>query len=228
MNTTSKGRILITARAIWEHGRHAEQLLRDNGFEVVRTSTPGPLSEAILLPQLAGYDAVIASSDAYTPALLAACPRLKMISRWGVGVDSVDLDIAAQLGIIVTNCPGSMTDPVADYTFALMLSLSRRIVEGDMLVRAGKWGELAGVLVCGKTLGLVGFGQIGQGVARRSIGFGMRVLAYDPPLQQAVNKNLASELSFVEFVDLDTLLAHSDFVSAHAPNLPETKKMFNA
>lgn len=92
MNDSQKGRILITARAIWEHGQHAEQLLRDNGFEVVRTSTPGPLSETLLLPQLAGFDAVIASSDSYTPTLLGTLPQLKMVSRWGVGVDSVDLE----------------------------------------------------------------------------------------------------------------------------------------
>ena len=223
-----KGRILITARAFWEHGAQAEAVLRENGFEVTRTPNPGPLPEATLLPLLPGYDAVIASSDGYTAALFAACPQLKIVSRWGVGIDSVDLNAATQNGVVITNCPGSMTEPVADYTFALLLGISRKIVEGDALVRAGKWGELTGVLVCGKTLGLVGLGQIGQGVARRAAGFGMRILAYDPPMQQAGKDALPPGLPAVEFVSLDELLAQSDFVSIHAPNLPETKQMFNA
>ena len=223
-----EGRILITARAFWEHGEQAEATLRENGFDVTRTPTPGPLSEATLLPLLLGYDAVIASSDGYTAALFAACPQLKTVARWGVGIDSVDLNAATQNGVVITNCPGSMTEPVADYTFALLLGISRKIVEGDALVRAGKWGELTGVLVCGKTLGLVGLGQIGQGVARRAAGFGMRILAHDPPMQQAGKDALPSGLPAVEFVSLDELLAQSDFVSIHAPNLPETKQMFNA
>jgi phosphoglycerate dehydrogenase-like enzyme len=223
-----KGRILITARAFWEHGAQAEAVLRENGFEVVRTPNPGPLPEMTLLPLLPSYDAVIASSDAYTAALFAASPQLKIVSRWGVGIDSVDLNGATQNGVVIINCPGSMTEPVADYTFALLLGISRRIVEGDALVRAGKWGELTGVLVCGKTLGLVGFGQIGQGVARRAAGFGMRILAYDPPLQQAGKDAVPSGLPAVEFVTLEELLAQSDFVSLHAPNLPETRQMFNA
>lgn len=225
---TAQTRVLITARAIWEHGKNAEDLLRSHGFEVVRTPIPGPLSEANLLPHIDGFDAVIASSDAYNATVLNAAPRLKVVSRWGVGIDSVDLNTATDLGIVVTNCPGSMTDPVADYTFALMLSISRRIVDGDNLMRSGQWGELGGVLVCGKTLGLVGMGQIGQGVAKRAIGFGMRILAFDPPLAAKGPNALPSDLPPVEFVDLPELLAQSDFVSLHAPNLPETRKMFNA
>ncbi len=226
--TSQNQRVLITARAIWEHGKNAEDLLRSEGFEVVRTPIPGPLAEATLLPLLDGFDAVIASSDAYNASVLTSVPRLKVISRWGVGIDSVDLAAATREGILITNCPGSMTDPVADYTFALMLSISRRIVEGDALMRSGQWGELGGVLVCGKTLGLVGLGQIGQGVAKRAVGFGMRLLAYDPPAAAAGVSKLSPELAHVEFVELNELLAQSDFVSLHAPNLPETRRMFNA
>ena len=91
------------------------------------------------------------------------CPELQVVSRCGVGIDSVDLKAATEAGVIVTNTPGAMTDAVADYTFALMLSLCRRIVEGDNMMRSGGWGEYPGVLVFGKTLGLVGLGQIGAG-----------------------------------------------------------------
>jgi phosphoglycerate dehydrogenase-like enzyme len=129
---------------------------------------------------------------------------------------------ATEAGVVATNTPGAMTDAVADYTFALMLGIARRIPEGDALIRSGGWGEYPGVLVAGKTLGLVGAGQIGQGVLRRAQGFGMRILAYDPPLQAR------GGLDGATFTDLDTLLAESDFVSVHAPSMPETRNMFNA
>ncbi len=220
-------RVLITARAFWDHGAAAEAELKANGMEVTRTPQPGPLPEATLLPLLEGFDAVIASSDAYTAQVFASNPQLQIVSRWGVGIDSIDLKAAADAGVLITNCPGSMTDPVADYTFALLLSLARKIPEGDALVRNGGWGELTGVLVCGKTLGLIGLGQIGQGVARRATGFAMRVLAYDPPLE--ANKSaLPPELANVEFVTLEELFAQSDFVSLHAPNVPETRGLINA
>ena len=220
-------RVLITARAFWDHGTYAEATLKDNGIEVVYTPTPGPLPEATLLPLLEGFDAVIASSDGYTAQVFASNPKLQIVSRWGVGIDSIDLKAATDAGALITNCPGSMTDPVADYTFALLLSLARKIPEGDAMIRKGGWGELTGVLVCGKTLGLVGLGQIGQGVARRAGGFGMRILAYDPPLQ--ANKSaLPPELANVEFVTLEELFAQSDFVSLHAPNVPETRNLVNA
>ena len=134
------GRVLITARAFWEHGQQAEALLRENGFEVVRAPKPGPLPEAVLTPLLPGFDAVIASSDAYNAAVFAASPQLKAVSRWGVGVDSVDMKAATEAGVVITNCPGSMTESVADFTFALMLSLARKVVEGDAMLRSGGWG----------------------------------------------------------------------------------------
>jgi D-3-phosphoglycerate dehydrogenase len=168
-------------------------------------------------------DAVIASSDPYTPRLFTECPRLKIVARCGVGYDRIDLEAATQAGVIVTTTPGAMTDAVADYTMGLLLAMVRRIPEGDALMHTGGWGEYPGIQLPGKTLGLVGFGAIGQGVARRARGFDMRILAYDPPLA-----NSGKAFDGVEFVDLDRLLAESDFVSVHAPAMPETKGMFNA
>jgi phosphoglycerate dehydrogenase-like enzyme len=118
-----------------------------------------------------------------------------------------------------------MTEAVADYTFGLLLALARHIVAGDALMRSGGWGEFPGPLVYGKTIGLVGAGMIGQAVARRAAGFRMKVLAFDPPLQAAPS---SADFPAMEFVSLEELLASSDFVCIHAPNLPETKGMFNA
>jgi glyoxylate reductase len=221
-------KVLVTARAVWVSGQAAMGALTEAGFEVARSPQAGPLPEAMLIEQLSGCDAVVGSSDPYNANVFRACPRLKVVSRCGVGIDSVDLPGATAAGVVVTNTPGAMTDAVADYTFALLLGITRRIVEGDNLMRSGGWGEYPGVLVCGKTLGLVGLGQIGQGVARRAAGFGMRILACDPPLAAQGRQALPPDFPAVEFTDLDTLLAQSDFVSLHAPSLPETRGLFDA
>jgi phosphoglycerate dehydrogenase-like enzyme len=222
-------RVLVTARAFWHGGEAAEERLRAAGFEVDRAPRCGPCTAAELAPLLQDRDAVIASADAYTAALFAACPRLKAVARWGIGIDSVDLEAATAAGVVVTNTPGTVTEAVADYAFAMLLGIARRIAEGDAVMRAGGWGELPGSLVWGKTLGLVGYGQIGQAVARRAAGFAMRVLAYDPyqatlapDAPQAIGRPAA------EFVALDELMALSDYVSVHAAATPETRGMFDA
>ncbi len=218
-------RVLVTARAFWVSGTEAMSRLNAAGWTIRQATQAGPLPENDLIEQLQECEGVIGSSDPYTARVFAECPLLQIVSRCGVGIDSVDLRAATEAGVIVTNTPGAMTDAVADYTFALMLSLCRRIVEGDTLMRAGGWGEYPGVLVFGKTLGLVGMGQIGQGVLRRARGFDMKILTFDPVLAASAD---AADFPDVRFVDLETLLRESDFVSVHAPNLPETKGMFGA
>ena len=220
-------RVLVTARAFWANGQSAAASLAKAGFAVVHSPKAGPYSADKLAPLLADFDAIIGSSDEYSAALFRACPRLKVVSRCGVGIDSVDLAAATASGVIVTNTPGTMTEAVADYAFALMLALARRIVESDALMRSGGWGEFPGVLVRGKTVGLVGCGQIGQSVARRAAGFAMRILAYDPQLAARGPDALPPDMPAIEFVELDDLLAKSDFVSVHAPALPETRHLFN-
>jgi len=217
--------VLVTARAFWDSGQEAERSLNAAGFSVVRSPEAGPCASGPLSLWARDCDAVIGATDQFDAALFRACPRLKVVSRCGVGIDSVDLAAATAAGVIVTNTPGAMTEAVADYAFALLLAVARRVVESDALMRAGGWGEFPGVLVCGKTLGLVGFGQIGQAVARRAAGFAMRVLAYDPYFRPAT---ASPGLPPVSFVTLEELLAQSDFVSLHAPSLPETKGLFDA
>lgn len=218
-------KVLVTARAFWSGGLAANDLLVTAGCEVVRAPKLGPLTEAELIPQLFDCDAVIGSSDDYNQRVFEACPRLKVVSRWGVGIDSVDLSAASSAGIAVTNTPGAMTEAVADYTFGILLNAARRISEGNALMRSGGWGDFTGTLVHGKTLGLVGAGRIGQAVAKRAGGFEMRVLAFDPPLQASIG---SAGLPNLEFVSLEYLLASSDFVCVHAPSLPETYRMFDA
>lgn len=218
-------RTLVTARAFWVSGQEAHAALERAEIDVVKSPEAGPLPENRLIELLRDCEAVIGSSDPYTTRVFDSCPRLKIVSRCGVGIDSVDLAAASDAGVIVANTPGAMTDAVGDYTFALILGIARRVAEGDALMRAGGWGEYPGVLVCGKTLGIVGLGQIGQAVAKRAAGFGMRILAFDPPQAE---KGVPAGLPPVEFVPLERLLADSDFVSVHAPAVPETRGLFNA
>lgn len=192
------------------------------GLNVV---APGKLSAADLLAQVAQANAlVIRSGVTITDEVMAAAPQLKAIARAGVGVDNVDLDAATQRGIIVMNTPGGNTISTAEHTFGLMLALARHIPQGDASLKAGKWDRktFVGVELRGKTLGLVGFGRIGQAVAKRALAFEMRVLAYDPLVPAVVAQQMGAIPT-----DLDTLYAESDFISLHAPLIDDTRTMIN-
>jgi phosphoglycerate dehydrogenase-like enzyme len=221
-------KVLIAAKALWTSGRQAEEELRSAGCELVRVEDAGKPSEARLIELLQGCRASFAAMEPYTARVFAACPDLALVSRCGIGIDAVDLPAATEAGVLVTNTPGAMTDAVADLTFAFLLAAARRIVEMHEAVRSGGWGEFPGVLVFGKTLGLVGFGRIGQAVARRAAGFDMKLLAYDPAASRPDAPRYEPNLPPVEFVTLEELLQRADFVSLHAPSLPETQGLFNA
>jgi lactate dehydrogenase-like 2-hydroxyacid dehydrogenase len=162
---------------------------------------------------------LLAGLDLCSAAILnsAAAANLKIISRWGVGYDSIDVAAATRNGIVVCNTPRLLDEAVADYTFALLLGLARRVPEANQTVRAGQWTQLWGTDIGGKILGLIGCGRIGLAVARRARGFSLRLLAYDP------TPNPEAQKFGVSFVPLDTLLAESDFVSLHAALTPQSR-----
>jgi glyoxylate reductase len=151
-------------------------------------------------------------------------PQLKVISSMSVGVDHIDVAAATARGIPVGNTPGVLTDATADQTFALLLAAARRITEGERFLRAGKWVTwqprlLLGADLAGATLGIVGFGRIGQAVAKRAQGFDLHVIYHDPTAETAYG---------AQPVDLDTLLRESDFVSIHVPLTDKTRHLVNA
>jgi len=161
-------------------------------------------------------------TDAIDAPLLAACPRLRVISSCSVGVDHIDLVAAHARGIPVGHTPGVLVETTADFAFALLLAAARRVTEADRFVREGRWSfehrwdpeALLGRDVHGATLGVIGLGAIGRAVARRAAGFGMRVLGWSRTLRS---------LPGVEGCALDALLARSDFVSLHLALTPETR-----
>jgi phosphoglycerate dehydrogenase-like enzyme len=199
-------------------GQQAQMLLRSAGCELIFPPKFGPLKGPDMTRSLEGMDAVLASLDEYSAPVLSgpSAASLKIIARWGVGYDSVDIAAAARNGIVVTYTPGILDDAVADYTFALLLSLARRVHEANAAMERGEWKHFWGDDVGGKTLGIIGLGRIGKAVARRAAGFNMRVLAHTahPSADNAI-----------EYVPLDELLKESDFVSLHAALTPANRGM---
>lgn len=163
-------------------------------------------------------------TDRIDEPVFAAAPRLKVVANVAVGYDNIDVAAAERHGVVVTNTPGVLTDATADFTFALLLATVRRIVEADRYVRAGafrEWRmmEFLGSDLAGRTLGIAGFGRIGQAVARRAAGFGMRVrYASRSRVALAIEDELGAE-----YVDKDGLLATSDVLSLHLPLTPATR-----
>lgn len=208
--------ILLTARVFDTVGAAALKLLQDSGCNVLLPPNYGPHKADVIQKLLPGVDATLCSPDQYTEAVLRseAASNLKVISRWGVGYDSVDVKTATALGIPVAYTPGMLNETVADWTWALLLGIARRVPFAHGVMAAGQWKQFWGHDVAGKTLGIIGCGRIGQAVARRASGFDMRVIGFDVAPCDAKG---------IEFVSLDRLLAESDFVSLHAALTPESR-----
>jgi glyoxylate reductase len=185
------------------------------------------LSPEQLMRHLQHADGVVCQlTDPLSAAVLQQAPKLKVISQIAVGYDNIDVTAARERGIVVTHTPGVLTEATADLTWALLLAVARKLPAAERFLRAGEWRRwdvdlLCGADVHGRTLGLVGFGRIGQAVARRARGFGMRILCSSP---RPVDAAVAAELGVLQ-VPLDTLLAQSDFVSLHVPLRPETQRL---
>jgi phosphoglycerate dehydrogenase-like enzyme len=203
-------------------GTYSEHLQR-HGFEVkypppgADTTQPDVLAEA-----LRGCQAMLASTEKLTRDILASS-ELRIVARMGVGYDSVDIAAATDLGIAVTITPGVLEDSVAEHTIALMLAVSRGIVDRDREVRAGVWTRKPLPRLAGKTLGLVGLGRIGRAIVPRAKGLSMRVIACDP----FADREFAAK-NEITLCSLDSLLADADVVSLHAPCTPETENLMNA
>jgi D-3-phosphoglycerate dehydrogenase len=168
---------------------------------------------------------VVRSATKVTSQLLASAARLRVIGRAGVGVDNVDLDAATEKGVVVMNTPGGNAQSVAEHTMALLLALARRLPQADASMKQGRWEKkkLEGMELRGKTLGLIGLGQIGAGVASLAKAFEMQIIAYDP----YVSSLLAGELD-VKLASLEEVLKSADFLSLHASATPETRHILNA
>lgn len=183
-----------------------------------------------LLRRVAEKDALICLlTEKVNEELLELAPKLRIAATVSVGYDNIDVAACTRRKVVATHTPGVLDDTTADFAFALLMALARRIVEGDMWMRSGVWpgwnlDQLCGGDVFGKTLGIIGFGRIGRAMAKRARGFDMRILYSDAKRADA---EIERELQ-ARHVELDRLLAESDFVSVHVPLLPTTRHLINA
>lgn len=220
----TKGKILITTRSFRKIAGPHQQILTESDYEVVNSPVDHTLKADELADLLPGIVGAILGVDEVNAQALARADSLKVISRFGVGVDSVDLEAATQRGIVVTNTPGANTVAVAELTLGLILALARHIPRQDRAVKGGDWRVISGMELYGQTLGIVGMGRIGRETAARAAAFGMQIVYYDPypPSPETLGTLRA------ESVTLDRLLRESDVVSLHLPLTPQTHHLLDA
>lgn len=211
-------RVLLTTTSFQDTPGPHHELLESRGYEIVRER--GPLPESRMLELAGDFDAFLCGDDAVTRAVLEkSLPRLKVVAKYGIGLDKVDVPAATALKIPVTFCPGVNHTTVAEHTFGLLLALYRHIVEEAELVREGKWKRLTGHELMGKTIGIAGLGRIGKEVAVRARAFGMNVLGYDVYWDEEFAKKHGVE----RVADVDDMIRRSDIVSLHMNLSPETR-----
>lgn len=193
-------KVLVTPRSFAKHNTKPYDMLIAHGFEVVRNPFQRPMNQAELEEHIADVDGVIIGIDPLNRNVLEKARKLKAIAKYGVGIDNIDVEYAKSKNIKISRTLGANFEAVADYTFTLILSIARKVHITDRECRQGNWHKLLTLEVFNKTLGIIGTGHIGQGVAKRAKGFDMKILAYDlhPDLEFA-NK------CGVEYVDLNTL-----------------------
>ncbi len=216
-------RILLSTTSYQDTPGDHHALLEAQGYDIHRER--GPLDEAKMLELAGGFDGFLCGDDALTRQVLEKCaPRLKVISKYGIGLDKIDLDACADLGLPVLYTPGVNHTTVAEHTFCLLLSLVRNLVEEANHTRAGNWVRMTGHEIWGKRIGLIGLGRIGQEVARRAHAFGMEIHGFGNHWPEA----LAAELGITRHETIDAVFAHADIISPHTKLTAATHGLINA
>jgi len=217
-------RVLLSAPYMIPLVNQFSPLFEQAGIELVVHEVDERLSEDQLLTYAGEIDGVICGDDAFTSKVLElAAPRLRVISKWGTGIDSIDCEAAARLGIKVCNTPGAFTDPVADSVMSYILAFARRLPWMDRAMKAGYWEKIPGRTLSECTLGVVGVGKIGKVLLRRGRAFGMRLLGNDII---AIDPDFIRQVE-VEMMSLSRLLSQSDFVSLNCDLNPTSYHLIN-
>ena len=219
----AKYRVLVTSTSFNKVDPLPRERLLQYGCEIVDNPFNRPLKEKDLIPLLEDVDGVIAGLDEYSRGAIFSSRRLKVISRYGVGVDNIDLGAARDRGISVVNTPEVNTQAVADLTFGLILAVCRKIPKAHFSTQKGNWGRLIGRGVYKKSIGIIGLGRIGKAVAERARGFSMEILAHDVKKDEISSEGLG-----VRFLPLDELLAKGDFITLHCDLNPGSKGIIGA
>lgn len=211
-------RVLSTSPTFGYYVSEPSEYLESRGCNVELFPQGKKISEEELIWSVGEYDAIIVGIEKITRSVIQAAKKLKILTKHGIGVDNIDVKAASSKGIVVTNAPGTNSEAVADLTIGLFLSLARGIPFADRSVKEGTWPRMVGIQINGKVLGIIGLGQIGKRVARRALGFDMRILAHDVFKDEAFARKWG-----IEYVPLDEVLTESDFLSIHVPISPSTR-----
>lgn len=216
-------RILLTTTSYQDTPGEHHALLAAQGWEVHRER--GPLPESRMLELAGDFDAFLCGDDEITRAVLEkAAPRLRVISKYGIGLDKIDVAACTERKMPVLFTPGVNHTTVAEHTFCLLLALVRNLVDSANAVRAGQWKRVTGHEIWNKTIGIVGLGRIGQEVAKRAIAFGMKVHGLDPYWPE----KFAAEHGITRHEQIETMLPHIDVLSLHANLSDSTRHLVNA
>ena len=215
-----KPRILVTTTSFQDTpGRHHE-MLADTGWEIIKER--GPLSEVDTLAAVGAIDGYICGDDVITRAVLErACPRLKVLSKYGIGVDKIDVDAATEMGLPLLFTPGVNHTTVAEHTFLLLLAIEKHLLFHADSTRQGGWKRKTGREIAGKTIGIVGMGRIGKEVAKRAKAFGMTVIGYDVYWDES----FAGEHQIERVNDFHDLFPRVDYLSLHTNLTPDTREL---
>jgi D-3-phosphoglycerate dehydrogenase / 2-oxoglutarate reductase len=216
-------RVLLTTTSFQDTPGAHHELLASTGFEVVRER--GPLPEARMLELAGEFDAFLCGDDAITRAVIEkARPRLKIISKYGIGVDKIDVKCATEYGIPLLFTPGVNHTTVAEHTFLLLLALEKNLLFAVDATRQGQWKRKTGHELLDKTIGIIGLGRIGKEVAIRAHAFGMKVIGYDVYWDEAFAQKHAVQRA----AQLDEVFAVADYLSLHTNLTPETRDLISA
>lgn len=218
-------KILLTTTSFQDTPGSHQELLFSKNFEI--DTLRGPIAEKELIPIIGNYDAVICGDDEYTRNVLTIGKKgkLKYISKYGVGLDKIDLEAAKELSIPVTNCPGVNQVSVSEHVLALLFSFEKNVHIQHQTTQEGSWKRCIGNEIQGRTIGIIGLGAIGKELAKKSYALGMNVMAFDVIKDELFLK----DNSYIDFTDnIDNIYENSDIISLHVPLTEKTDNMINS
>ncbi len=216
-------KILLTSTSFQDTPGEHQALLEKQGFSIDKLR--GPLKENVMLEVIAEYDGIICGDDEITRNVIkkGAEGKLQIISKYGIGLDKIDLTAAKEFNMPVTNCPGVNQVTVAEHVFALLLSYSKNIIPENAFIQSQKWVRLIGTELSGKTIGIIGLGNVGKEVAKRALAFGMKILAYD----KFKDLDFAQKYQVAYSDALTDLLKNSDIISLNISLNAESANMIS-
>lgn len=216
-------KVLLTSTSFQDTPGSHQTLLDAQGFELVKLS--GPLKESVMLDVIDSFDGIICGDDEITRAVIekGAKSKLQIISKYGIGLDKIDVSAAKEFGILVTNCPGVNNVTVAEHVFALLLSYTKNIITEHNYIQGQNWKRLIGREIFDKTIGIVGLGNIGKEVAKRALAFGLKVVVFDKFIDEA----FASKHAVKIVTHIDDLLKLSDIITLHVSLNEGTRDLIN-